>query len=48
MVFQAHKENGIVDAESLNMKNAWCHQMEGQLNRPAPGATTPLAELYNL
>jgi hypothetical protein len=48
MIFQAHKENDIVDAESLNSKNARRRQMEGQLNRPAPGATTPLAELNNL
>jgi hypothetical protein len=48
MVFQAHKESGIVDAESLNSKNAWHHQMEGQLKCPVPGATMPIAELNNL
>jgi len=48
MVLQAHKDNGTIDAESLNAKNARRHQLEGQLNRPAVGAATPLAELNNL
>ena len=48
MVLQAHKENGTIDAESLNAKNARCHQLEGQLNCLAAGAAMPLAELNNL
>jgi hypothetical protein len=45
---EAHRENGIIDIESLNAKNARRRQLEGQLNRPATGAATPLAELSNL
>lgn len=45
---KAHKENGIIDVESLNAKNARRRQLEGQLHRPATGAATPLAELSNL
>jgi hypothetical protein len=43
-----HKESGTVDVESLATKNARRHQMEGRLNRPSIGATTPVAELSNL
>jgi len=45
MFLAAHKEIGIVSGESLISKNAQHRQMEGQLNRPALGAATPLAEL---
>jgi hypothetical protein len=47
--FKAHKENGIINVESLAAKNARRHQLEGRVNRSGiVGATTKLSELSNL
>jgi hypothetical protein len=34
--------------ESLAGKNACCHQLEGHINNPGIGTSTPVAELDNL
>lgn len=47
--FEAHKEDGVIDVESLNAKNARRRQLEGQFTRPGTiGAATSHVELDSL